>query len=380
MSSLSTDHKGNRRLLFAAKDGTRKTVRLGKIPAHDARCIKTRVDYLILAQDTGCLPPPEVTQWAENLDGAIARRLARVGLIRRRQDTPVPRTLAAFLNGYIAGRTDVRPATRENLALAKRHLIEFFGPDRPLSSIALGDADDFRRGLFQKLADNSVRRLCGRAKQFFRAAHRKRLIHEDPFADMKGCGVKANQSRLRFVSRTEAEKVMNACPNVQWRLLVALARWGGLRVPSEPLVLTWVDIDWESDRFTVNSPKTGPRIVPMFPELKPHLEAAFDEAEPGTIYVITKYRGAKVNLRTQLNRIIRRAGLEPWAKPWQNLRSTRETELVEAFPLHVACAWIGNSAAVATKHYLQVTAEHFQKATAGSIVHEYDHAAEEASR
>ena len=58
-----------------------------------------------------------------------------------------------------------------------------------------------------------------------------------------------------------------------------------------------------------------------------------------------------------------RAGLEPWIKPFQNLRSTRETELVEQFPVHVVCYWLGNSEKVAKAHYLQVTDEHFQRAT-----------------
>ena len=54
--------------------------------------------------------------------------------------------------------------------------------------------------------------------------------------------------------------------------------------------------------------------------------------------------------------------LEPWPKLWQNLRSTRETELADQFPAHVASAWIGNSVPVAAKHYLQVTEDHFKQA------------------
>ncbi len=61
-----------------------------------------------------------------------------------------------------------------------------------------------------------------------------------------------------------------------------------------------------------------------------------------------------MNLRTQLMKIIRRAGLEPWPKLWQNLRSTRETERADHFPAHVISAWIGNSEQVAARHYLQV--------------------------
>jgi len=45
----------------------------------------------------------------------------------------------------------------------------------------------------------------------------------------------------------------------------------------------------------------------------------------------------------------------------QNLRSSRETELAESYPLHVVTAWIGNSRAIAAKHYLQVREEDFTR-------------------
>jgi hypothetical protein len=63
-----------------------------------------------------------------------------------------------------------------------------------------------------------------------------------------------------------------------------------------------------------------------------------------------------------MKKIIGRAGLKPWRKLFQNLRSTRETELARKHPLHVVCAWIGNSQLIAAKHYLQVTDEDFEKA------------------
>ena len=72
-------------------------------------------------------------------------------------------------------------------------------------------------------------------------------------------------------------------------------------------------------RFLVHSPKTehhenrGERSVPIFRELRPYLEDVFEQAEPGTVYVINRYRNAKVNLRTQLLRIIAKAGLTPSA-------------------------------------------------------------------
>jgi hypothetical protein len=50
------------------------------------------------------------------------------------------------------------------------------------------------------------------------------------------------------------------------------------------------------------------------------------------------------------------------ARTFQNLRSSREPELAESFPIHVVTKWLGNSPKVAMKHYLQTTEEHFAKA------------------
>jgi integrase len=140
------------------------------------------------------------------------------------------------------------------------------------------------------------------------------------------------------------------------------ASW--LQCPSEHLALKWADVDWEHNRMAVRSPKTEHhaggkcRVIPIFPELRPHLEAVWDTTAPGIEFVITRYRESTINLRTQLMRIIKRASLKPWPKLFQNLRSTRETELAERFPIHLVCAWIGNSQAIAAKHYLQVTEDH----------------------
>ena len=170
-----------------------------------------------------------------------------------------------------------------------------------------------------------------------------------------------------------AQLVLDACPDYEWRLIFALSRYGGLRCPSEHLRLRWADIDWEHERITVHAVKTehhqgkGTRLVPIFPELMPYLREAFERAEAGAEHVISRYRRGNANLRTQLERIILRAGLKPWPRLFQNLRSTRQTELEERFPSHVVCAWIGNSIKVAEKHYLQVTEDHYRRALQNAV-------------
>jgi hypothetical protein len=114
----------------------------------------------------------------------------------------------------------------------------------------------------------------------------------------------------------------------------------------------------QADRFEGR----GSRVIPLFPELEKPLHDLFEQAEEGAEYVITRYRRTNANLRTQLERIIRRAGLEPWPRLFQNLRSSRETELASEYPLHAATYWIGNTAPIAERHYLQIPDSLYEKA------------------
>ena len=79
--------------------------------------------------------------------------------------------------------------------------------------------------------------------------------------------------------------------------------------------------------------------------------------------MISRNRTDNSNFRTHMARIIRRAGLTPWVKTFQNLRASRQTELAQRFPIHVVCEWIGNSRPVALEHYLNTTAGDFERAT-----------------
>ena len=370
MASISTDAKGNRKIQFVNGDGKRKSVYLGKILKTDAKEICSKIEAILAALLSRRSLAAEVAEWVGNVPDVLGEKLAAVGLIAPRAKRQEDATkLGEFIDAYVDSRTDVKLRTRINLLQVRRHLVAHFGEAKPLRDVTPGDSDEWRRWMLTKLGENTVRRHCGRAKQLFRAALRKRLIAENPFADMKGCAVQANKLREHFISRDVAAQVIAACPDNEWRLIFALARFGGLRTPSESLLLRWADVDWERGRLLIRSPKTehhegkDSRLVPIFPELRTHLEMAWDQAAEGAEFVVTRYRDCNANLRTQLLRIIDKAGVTPWPKLFQNLRSTRETELTETFPLHVVTAWLGNSQLIAAKHYLQVTDSHFQEAT-----------------
>ena len=393
MASLSTNKKTDERTIqFFNGQRQRKTIRLGKRTTKSADKIRAKVEALVADAIARKSHTSDVARWlnqVEHSDPSLYDKLAAVDLVPAR-NAGAQVTLADFCDRYIADRSaDVKWSTLITYRNAKRNLVDHFGADRLLDSINAAEAEDWKRWLARdKVKDNptaggqgldreTVRQRCRIAKQMFRDAARRRLIDESPFAEMKGLSAKGNRDKDYFVSRDDAAKVLKACPDAEWKLVVALARYGGVRCPSEVLGLRWGDVDWKRGRFVVHSPKTEhhdgkeSRIVPIFPELRPYLKKVRDELlkdfDPkqkrlSEQPVITRWNVAEVNLRTRLHAIIRKAGLEPWPKAFVAMRSTWATELREQFPEHVVNAWIGHSQRVAERHYLQVTDAHYDEA------------------
>ncbi|WP_437231163.1 tyrosine-type recombinase/integrase [Planctomicrobium sp. SH661] len=343
----------------------------------NALAIKYRVETLLASNLSGTALEADTAKWTREIDDSLADKLARVGLIPKRTSSGTI-TTGDLTKRFIASNASTKESTKIVWRRCQRLLVAYFGEERSIDSITVGDARDFREWMLREgnqkqpgtgLEENTVRKMCSVAAQFFGNAIDREWLLKNPFA-VKGIPrtVRENRSREFIVTPEMAEKVLAACPDAEWRLIFALSRYGGLRCPSEHMALRWSDVLWDRDRIIVTAPKTehhegkGTRVIPIFPELRPHLEQAFDEAEPGTEFLINRYRSSESNLRTQLNRIIRRAGLTPWAKPFHTLRATRETELAHEHPIHVVCEWIGNSMTVAARHYLSVTETDFRKA------------------
>ena len=61
--------------------------------------------------------------------------------------------------------------------------------------------------------------------------------------------------------------------------------------------------------------------------------------------------------------IVGRAGYKLWPRLFQNLRATRENELIaQGFPAHVVGEWLGHTAVVQAKHYLRVLDSYYETA------------------
>jgi integrase len=375
MASISRDKFGRRRILFTASDGKRKTIRLGKIPQRIADSVKIKIESILASKVSGCPMDNETAQWIADLPDDLANRLAVVGLIPQRERA----TLQAFLSGYIKGRHDVKPASKTVWEQGKKSLVEYFGAETPVQEITHAGCEDYKQTLISSgLASYTVRKRLQCAKMFFTAMVKRSLIRVNPFNGIHVTAV-MDESRNVFVPCEDIEKVLEAAPDSEWRAIIALSRFAGLRCPSEVLSLKWEHIDWHKERITVISPKTahhpgqGQRVIPLFPELIKPLQEVFETTPIGAVHVITRHRAQaespggwrNSNLRTTFEKIIRRAGLVPWPRLFHAMRASFETDLVERFPVQTVAAWLGNSPKIALKHYLRVLPEHFDKAVKG---------------
>ena len=82
-------------------------------------------------------------------------------------------------------------------------------------------------------------------------------------------------------------------------------------------------------------------MVPLFRESRAFLEEARSAtpSRKAEDWVISMLGGEpNKNRGTTFKKIMERAGVKSWPKPFQNLRSSRQTELEQEFPTYVFCA------------------------------------------
>jgi integrase len=403
MASISTNSSGCAvQFLFAGK---RHTVSVGKLAPDRAEAIKAKIEFILQDKENGQAHETDTQKWIRSIGDKLHGKLASIGLFAPRASAKQT-TLGVWIDRCIARDTKAKPASKEVWRQGRVALVNHFGTETPIASITAGASDEFKlalegtviksraknpddAGAVRKLAPMTVRKRLQFAKKVFRAAARHKLIEENPFDDVK---IEASApDKMHFVTTADTIKLLAAVPLGQaggdWRTIIALARWGGMRSPSEVLSLKLADIDWEHGRIHVTSPKTehhpgkGMRVMPLFPELREFLLAASEAAPAGAVFVVNeRFRRSTTgpqgwrnsNLRTTFEKIVKRAGLTPWPRLFHNLRSSRQTELQEIYPTHVVCAWLGNSPDIAREHYLQVTDAHFEKATSAANSLQYE--------
>ena len=366
MASLARDPNGRKRVQFVNGDGRRLTIRLGKMDVKQAESFRYRVESLIACRTANAAHDADLARWLASVPDDVHTKLERVGLVAMRES--VATTLDELLDRFFE-TLDVKDSTRTRYLQTRRLLIEHFGKRRHIRDIRPVEGDRWRAWLVERgYAPAKIAREVGIARMIFRQGIRWELLATNPLEGVKA-GSQHNRERLHYVTPEQTVQLLDAAASADWRCIIALARYGGLRCPSEVLRVRWEDVDWDRNRVRVRSPKTeghagkGDRLVPLFPEMRAVLLDAFESADEGSEYVVAGYRDAtNANLRTQLLRIIRRTSLTPWPRLFNALRASRATELAAEYPAAVCPSWMGPTAAIAEAHFHMVRESDFEQA------------------
>jgi integrase len=366
MASVEKDGQGYR-VRFIDHNKERKTIRLSGINKANATTVAHHVQQLVNWRKSGLNLDSQTAEWiAKKVGQELHDKLANAGLIERRSSSQLSEFMAEIIAD--AKTTDGRPAAANTLRKwrqAEKVLNEFFG-NRNLRDISHDDAAKFRRWLDAKtLGENSKRVHIAVAKMFLNSAKRRKLVDENPFEFQKASLV-LDRSRDFFLTRANAMKIIDACPDTQWRLIFSLWRFAAIR-KMEIFQLRWENVLWDQGKMLVTIPKTRhhagkeSRFVPIG-DILPWLEKAFDEAPEGSERIITRFTESNVNLAKPFEKIIEAAGLTVWPKLIQNLRASCETEWLDAGnPAHVVARWVGHSVRVQNDNYAQVDDHHFNQ-------------------
>lgn len=369
MATAFRSPDGEYQVQYTGLDGKRKTIWLGKVDEDFADEFRLRIDRLMKSAKGHRQPDSTTQAWLDSLEPKFRKKLHAKGLL---VESPVA-TLAQLCD-YAIANADAGENGIKKYYDCKANLLAYFG-DRGIYQVTPGDADEFAKWLPKQgrrpkpgpLAAATVKGRIDQAKLFFSIAVKKRWLSENPFADVR-VRASAPNDRMVYVERDVIQKVMNAA-DPEFRLIIALARYLGLRTPSETWPLRWEWVNWEEGIIRIQDSKRQRhpgkewRFPPIFPEIQELLWEHFNSNRTDPVFIFQPRDTTDTALRNKLERVCLRAGVMPWKKLWQNLRSTRETELVDqGVPIHVVCQWIGNSPTVAYRHYLQVFKEHSNRA------------------
>lgn len=348
----------------------------------DAAKIAGNIDRIWRTRRVGLPLDPESVRFLEDTSGRIRERLRKIGLI----NTDAAPTIKDLVGMY--ERTlDVKVSTSTTYQQAIRCLYEFFSEDASVRDVKRQDALEFRAWLLKSgskykyedgnakgLARATMSRRFKTCRSIFKIAVANRLVIDNPFEGVVA-GRQTNGSRSFYVSPSLTEEIFDELPNCETRLVFALGRWLGLRLPSEALELRWSDVNWSASSIRVYSPKTeryegkDVRLVPIFSELLPWLEQAFEEADDGAEFLCPHLRSVKAPgqvFTKSLKAAVKRCGVKPWPKFLINLRASRATEIDAKFGPKCESEWIGHGADVALKSYLMQTDDAWQRATGNS--------------
>jgi len=113
---------------------------------------------------------------------------------------------------------------------------------------------------------------------FLSAMVTRGAIQVNPFKGVKGVHAVIDESRDVYVPQADVYAVMEEAPDAEWRAMIALSRFGGLRLPSEVLSLGWEYVNWnkETDHYRQSQDSASSRRCSAKDSAVPRVGATVD--------------------------------------------------------------------------------------------------------
>lgn len=363
---------------FFDTTGRRLTIYLGgrRYTEKTARKVKEVVEDLIYDRDN---PRQTSTQSVlsriADFSADIQKKLVKAGLV----DISPEYTVKELWDAFLKQKTGIKESTTKTYETAQDRFFAFFKGTERLTDLKLESMQQWKTFLRTEvqqvrtgrigLVESTVAGTITKAKAVFNWGVSSGWIAESPLKGLEP-GSFINEDNEQEIEPDDYYRLLEFCPCQEWRCILALARIGGLRAPSEVMSLRWKDIRWNQGEFTARSPKTEHhegktrRIVPLFPALRVELEALRRMvAGRDDEFVIVKYpRREDTNLGRPFSRIVQRAGLDIIKRPFDNMRMCRSNEIECLHGSKCETAWIGHSSETAKKHYLRALRDDLRRA------------------
>jgi len=367
------------RIQWKFPSGKRQTLWLGKVSTRDAQATLRHVDELIDASKSHRSCSRETGVWLEDCSAELLNKLAKAGLVELEASKPKP-TFEELAKIYHT-RGDIGESTKSIRRYWETSIVQILG-SKSCDQVNPDDAERLRDALLHKgLKKITVGRMLRFARQVFDIAVSKKHLAENPMAGLKHNFREGKAAPREYICPNRIEEILRVMPG-PWKLMTALARYAGLRSPSESLLLRWSDVHLEAKcpYLHVTSPKTESqgkawRDVPISPRLAEILrEGKPADARPSDFVVdLPAYRKPRkggwhgVNTRQQFNKILVKAGIGIIKNAFKVFRSSCVTDWARDHAVHVVAAWAGHTVGVAGKHYLTLTDSDWVKATSSVI-------------
>jgi len=337
--------------------------------------IEKMLNDLETANTLGLPPDEEVMKQVKLFSQEFLDKLEKIGLIEK-QDKSLFQ-LDKFFD-YVLEKQAVRlkgrqiaETTYNKLTYVRthflNHMMEKSSSDCDIRKITVEDCKNFADKRLAVAAPATVHTEVKKLRQiFFATACDMRLLEFNPFAKVQVKETVGDKRRI-YLDSNLLLRAFRAIPTdtarqQNYSCWFALLRWTGAR-RSEPLLLKWKMINWENGRITMPAPKTErygipERTMPIFDELYPILEQHWHNQNRPSLeaYVVqdcmqlpkTGRTSASVqekNPTSQWTRWMKAAGVNAWEKLAQNLRVTRENELLQSaeYRADAVHAFIGHS-------------------------------------